>query len=192
MIWNSWSSCFYWECWDQVLHLHMGHRNTSCSEEWRWLCLTAPRRATEDTAPKDHVLLQAQVLTQSFCFFKFLFVCLCTCQDTHVEIRGQLSGVSSLLPPGVQAYNGKHFYLLHQSSGKLRRSRLDFRAQENSFLFSPVVGTQIRALCMVGKHSSNEQSFTLHLRREEGPGAVTHTGRLSQEDYENIWIQPDT
>jgi len=93
---------------------------------------------------------------------------------------------------GVQACNGKHFYLLHQSSGKLRRSQLDFRAQENSFLFFPVVGTQIRALWMVGKHSSNEQSFTLHLRREEGPGAVTHTGRLSQEDYENILIQPDT
>lgn len=129
------------------------------------MTLTVPRRTTEDTATKDHVLLQAQVLTQSFCFFKFLFVCLCTCQDTHVEVRGQHSGVISLLPPWG---SGLQWQALLPTVPIIRKTQTVSVRLQNSgkfFFFFPVVGTQIRALCLVGKHSNNEQFFTLHLKR---------------------------
>lgn len=43
-------------------------------------------------------------------YFLFLDTCgwACTCQDSHVEVSGHLSRVSSLLPRGSQRSNSGH------------------------------------------------------------------------------------
>lgn len=89
-----------------------GSNDTSAHKESE-LCMLATHNLTFDTFRGKVSLhsMSSQCKVLNFCHAWGLCVCACTCvMDTHVEIRGQLSGINSPIPlwsPGINSDNFK-------------------------------------------------------------------------------------